>query len=178
MTTFQIVMITIAVVGLVITLGTIMWKIGKWSSSTDTRLDKLEESVERLEKSILASLKDLLKPIVSSLYKEVAVSKSPVGLTDYGEKLSLQVNAAEFVRKHAANVETRDDMNAYQIQEACFAYVDNDFLEKVSPEERDQLENIAFDEGIEVGKILKVIGIELRDVKLDEMGLNKSGIDG
>lgn len=99
---------------------------------------------------------------------DVTKNASPIGLTDFGEKLSKQVDAKKIAQDYAAEVKFARNATEYRIQEACATFAEKKLLSKLKTDERVSLEKIAYKEGIDIGKIMRVIGVEMRDIFLKE----------
>ncbi len=101
--------------------------------------------------------------------KRVVETASPIALTDYGRSLSELVKARNMASEYIKEVESSlGDANEYQIQEACADFAENKLLNKLKPDDRAFLEMIAYQEGIEISKILRVVGVEMRDLFLEK----------
>lgn len=101
--------------------------------------------------------------------KRVVETASPIALTDYGRGLSELVRAKELASKYINEVAlSLDDANEYQIQEACAVFAENQLLNNLKADERAFLEMIAYQDGIEISKITRVIGVEMRDLLLEK----------
>lgn len=95
--------------------------------------------------------------------KNVTQSSSPISLTDYGQNLSEIVGAKAIAQNYAGRVEFGLLASEYHIQEVCSQFAEEQLLDNLTPDERSFLETIAYQEGIDIKKILRVIGIEMRD---------------
>lgn len=141
----------------------------KWVSRTNTRMDGFDTEFKKIN--------ELLNTILLRLTKPIAQTESPVQLNDYGNTISEQVEAKSIIDKVLSDVPVKSDMNEYQIQQTCFEYANRDLLKSVSAEEKNRVEKLAYDEGIELESVLRVLGIELRDAVLKKFGKNPSQID-
>lgn len=107
----------------------------------------------------------------------VAGSESPLQLNKYGKELSKKLDAPALLSEHLNNIKINDKMNEYQIQEACFDYAQAKWIDKSSPEARDKVEKLAFNEGELIQVLLRVLGIELRNAVFNKLGKDRSGVD-
>ena len=96
--------------------------------------------------------------------KEVVAGASPLALTDYGAKISELIGGQDFAERYVDKIELPTDANEYVIQKACQDYAKGELFSSLGEQEKNKLEKIAFDEGIELEKVLRVIGIEMRDL--------------
>ena len=118
---------------------------------------------------------DGLEKIIGKMFdaiikKDIAKSSSPIILTEFGITLKEKIDVDSLVEKYAKHLQIADGANEYHIQKSCFDFTDNYLLDLVSDKERDALENLAFEEGIPLDKVLRVCGIRLRDYKFKELG--------
>ena len=104
-------------------------------------------------------------------------SSSPVSLTRKGINLSKKLNAKSIAKKYAGSLKITDNMNEYQIQKACFEFVYIELSSIIEPSDADKIENIAFQDGLEMDAINRVISIELRDFIFQREGRNITEID-
>lgn len=94
---------------------------------------------------------------------EVTQRSSPISLNEYGKSLSELVGAKALARNYAKEVVLSLPTNSYRIQEACAHFAEQQLLDRLTSDERSFLETIAYEEGINIEKVLRVVGIELRD---------------
>ena len=112
--------------------------------------------------------------IVNKFGHDVQQASGPVSLSDYGQKLSERIAAGRIVDEYAEELNERTKgTNAYQMQEQCFLFCEEDLLAKLQETDKqyfDEISNVAFEDGIEMEKITRVLGIELRDRVLSMRG--------
>ena len=156
-----------------------IWKISAWKQTVDSKLESLESKVEGLDirlTRVEKRLDELFKLFTEFLFnrQEITKSTSPLTLTDYGKELSEKVNAGEIVEQFADYLFKKvKGRNEYQIQEICFEFAKLELLEKLKandPQEFEEISKIAFNEGIELSKVTRVIGLELRDRMFEMRG--------
>ena len=94
---------------------------------------------------------------------EVTQRSSPISLNEYGKSLSELVGAKALARNYAKEVVLSLPTNSYRIQEACTHFAEQQLLDRLTSDERSFLETIAYEEGINIEKVLRTVGIELRD---------------
>ena len=167
----------------------IILAIGKWIGNVNTDRKSFKEFMKGVEKKIekindkfddkfekindkfddkFEKINDKLEKIFHLLHNEpIEKRTSPISLTDYGQKLSQEISASEISDMELTNAtEQVKDCNAYQIQEYCFEFAKNALLKKLNEKHRDfydKIHEVAFNEGIEVEKLTRVIALELRD---------------
>ncbi len=105
----------------------------------------------------------------------VSQSQSPAQLNEYGTQISNKINGGEFVKKHLDAVHFSENMSKYQMQQACFDYAQAELMDKISEEERERLEGVAYTEGAAIPIVLAVLGFELRNAKFKSLGIDIAG---
>ena len=109
-------------------------------------------------------------------------SDSPVSLSEYGKSLSKKIDAKSITDKYKERLTKKakkQEMNACQIQQSCFYFAQNKIpkdLEENSKEQYDQLANIAFNEGIQIRDLMRVLGLILKDQTLKACDISVSDI--
>ena len=161
-----------------------LWKISTWKANIENRLSNTEKSLDVLSKNLDALSKkvdDLYSIIISKFGRSVEQADSPVTVTDYGKDLSGRINAEAVVDVYADNLyEETKGMNAYQVQEHCFIFCKEKLLNDLEKKDKakfDNLSAVAFDEGIEIEKLMRIVGILLRDRVLSMKGKSHAEVD-
>jgi len=143
----------------------------------DARVDALSNRVDALNNRI-----DALSQKVDTLYQifivflghRVEKTTSPRTLTDYGTKLSQQIDAPSLAAHYALSLREKiGSMNAWQIQELCFNHAENEIMNDLQQHDRDRYNQItmcAYREGIELSQVMRVVGIVMRDQLLQQTG--------
>ena len=169
----------------------VVWRVSKWKTTTDEtlkvlqlRVDELKLRVDELKLRVdeLKLRVDELKARVDDIWGLVAKhwghpiegANSPRALTDYGTSIAKDVNAKDiaklFVDKISANAK---EMNAYEIQEYCFEYAEQELLEELKNNHKTHYEtitNYAYEKGMDISNVERVIGFVLRDAVLEKSG--------
>lgn len=153
------------------------WKMSTWKGSIENRLSGVENLAERYAKKT----DEIYTIIVGRFGRSVEQATSPVTLTEYGAELSDKIEARTIVDAYAdALYQEAKDMNAYEVQEHCFLFCKNRLLDDLEKSDRDyfdKISDIAFQEGIEMEKLMRVLGIELRDRILQMKGKSHAEVD-
>lgn len=183
------------VIGLILLLFFIIlvWREKKGKSSVDngsdigrleTKFDGLEARFGKLETrfdSLETRFNDFLDKLIGIIGPQLFKSSSPLTLTDLGKSISEKIGATELANDYAKKLHDEvKDLNAYEIQEYCFEFCEEKLPAKLKEEKVKQLERmqtVAFEEGIEVEKIMRIVAIELRDKLLSIQGTSHSEID-
>ncbi len=173
---------------IIIIVGTALWKAiwkaSLWFHGVNVHMDtsngfmvKTDEKLVYLTRRIDA-LYDFL---INRSGRAVDISSSPLSLSDYGEQISQAVDAPSLAESYAKRLQAQSaDMNPYQIQELCFDFSRDNLLHDLKEHDNanyDKLTRCAFKEGIEVEKILRVIGILMRDILLNQAGHAPTAVD-
>jgi len=158
------------------------WYLSKWKSKLDdleparTGFPALSEKVDHMA----VQLNDIWKKLMGSP-NEVLNSNSLINLNPLGQKISEKIGvktiAASHIQKlkeHRANM---DEPSAYELQTESMDFAINHLISLLSKEEKVLLENEAFEQGLDIISILQVIGVELRNIWLKDVGMNISQVD-
>lgn len=147
---------------LVFILGGVAYLIW-WMGKMDGFRTSVESNIDTIQTDI--------KRILGLLTKTPYSPGSPIRLNDLGKEISQELGAAEWAKNEADNLIPRvRGKEPYEIQEYCFEYVTMKGF-AASEEGMKQVQNSAYNHGLDVGQVLRVIGIELRDVLLERVGL-------
>ena len=158
-----------------------------WASRLTTKVGSLEAQFKEIKsefenikdefrniKTELRNVKDLLNTILQRLPdanpEAVARTESPIRLNDLGSEISERVAAKSIIDKVLSDVPVKSGMNEYQIQQTCFKYANLELMKNVSEAEKDRMEKMAYEKGLDVGSVLYVLGIELRDAVFKKFG--------
>ena len=120
--------------------------------------------------------------MTASRGKGIYRSDSPVSLSEYGESLSKKIDVkfiTDRYKEQLTKKAKKQEMNAYQIQQSCFNFAQNQIpkdLEENSKEQYDQLADVAFNEGIQIRDLMRVLGLILRDQVLEACDISVSDI--
>lgn len=157
--------ITILVVAILTAVGKLIYWIGgmnDFRGAVETALNEIKESVSTIQEDI--------KSILRSMPITPVSTESPLKLTDLGKEISSEVGAKEWALSVADGLEEAvHGMNAYGIQKHCFEYAQNHFRD--DDIRNTAAEDSAYIHGLEVDKVLQVVGVELRDILLERNGL-------
>ncbi|MGI9439531.1 MAG: hypothetical protein ACR2OT_00985 [Parvibaculales bacterium] len=132
--------------------------------------DRIKSMNDRI-KSMQDSMDNLINPL--------AQSKSPQSLNDKGRKVAQELDAESFVEKYMTYLKLGENMNAYDIQEACFHFASDILPEKyLTDAEKTNIKDVAYRHGNTERAILRsVIGITLRDAILRGRDINLGQVD-
>ena len=155
----------------------LLWKVPVWKTSIEHRLTAVEKAVEDFS----GKMNEVHSAIINKYGRAVDQVGSPVVLTEYGKDLYQKIDAEKIVNKYADRLlqETKN-MNAYEVQEHCFGFCKEKLLGELKHQDEVSFEKIsavAYEEGIELEKITRVIGISLRDQVLSMQGKSHAEVD-
>ena len=145
--------------------GAIVWFLiahSRWRGSVDTDRTNFKEFMQEIREK-LEQIQEQIAQIFDHLAANNLIAPgSPLTLTGLGKKISTQLRAKEWAKKHAARVDTTG-MNAYKIQEFCFAYVKDEDRQPFSDDEQATIQDVAAEHGQKTEHVVDVFAIELRD---------------
>ena len=159
----------------------ITWRISGWKTIVDSNQTSLSNSLKALEENLtkfMEEMRDDVKKIFHALPQDTTKTSSPITLTDLGIEIAKEIKANEVVEKRAKLFISRaTDMPPYEIQEMCFNYVEDELINDSDIQEDyrnlldTRVKTSAFQHGLEVNQVLRVIGVLLRDKVLEAKGL-------
>ena len=148
-----------AIILILIALGTIIFKIGKWTGSVDNNI--------KIFKDFIKEVRDDIKEILNRIPAKSVASGSPIQLTDLGKRISEKIDAKNLAGEFSQELFNEvKDKSPYEIQEFCINYVKS----KKSIWTSNQLlefGNCAYENGIPLDQVFDVIAVELRDNLLE-----------
>ena len=116
---------------------------------------------------------DILFQKIEKLPSNAFQSDSPLSLSDYGQGLSDKINAHAIAAKYKErliSMAKEQNMRPYQIQQCCFEYASKEILKDLEKNDKERyylLTDAAFNEGVEIEKLLQITGLVLRDQVLE-----------
>lgn len=143
--------------------GAISYKMGKYIE----KIEKLEKEV-----SLIGTIRERLAKVETGKADITTYiqSKSPLSLTDKGKLVLYESDGHNFIEKNKQalldEIKSKKPKTAYDVQ----TYSEEVIKEKSNQESFNSIKNYAFKEGIELGIIIKIMGIYLRDFALSENG--------
>ena len=165
-------------------------RVATLSEKIDTQVDALSKNIDTQVAALSAAMSDRMDTRFAALSDKVdgfqhmftvfldrppvAKSTSPRTLTDYGTKLSLEIDAPSLAAHYAAGLRDKiGSMNAWQIQELCFNHAENEIMNDLQQHDIDRYNQItmcACREGIDLSRVMRVVGIVMRDQLLQQTG--------
>lgn len=136
-------------------------ELGKRTERVETRLG---ERITRVETRLTDALREFMRDVKTALVRApspVDRSESPIRLTDLGQAISTELNASDWADRTAAVVSVEVEGNEpYEIQDFCFRYV---ATHEYPNDEQREIRRAAYQHGLPVEQVLRVLAIELRD---------------
>lgn len=162
--------------------GYVIWKVSAWKTSMESDRSTLKTGFASLEKTLTDFMQEIrtdVKEIFLRLPAETARSSSPITLTELGQQIAEEIKVDTWLNEYTEKVQKgiQPDTNPYEIQEACFRYADEQFMEDLTAvteinkavSEIDKsaikadIELSAYNHGLPLDKVLRVVGVKLRD---------------
>ena len=142
----------------IIAICTAIFKSGTWVGGVNEDRKSFKKFMEEV--------KEKLDKILERLPAVPFVGSSPLRLTDLGQKMSAQVGGKEWVARIVPDlINDVAGMPPYEIQEFCINYMTQTF--RPTPAQLAKLQECAYESGLEVSNVLKVLAVELRDKLLE-----------
>ena len=159
----------IAVGGFFYTIAIGFISFGRWQG---------EVNADRLDfHNFMKEIRAKLDSISERLPKQppLWMGASPIKLTERGKKISDEANAVEIASWLLTKYEGSDDDSDYQVQERCFYLANKNNLKE---DQIRLLEDCAYQNGIDMKAILRVVAIELRDIIMYDRRIRRQPRDG
>lgn len=127
-------------------------------------LDYIKEKVVFIEGQI-----NMVAPLVVKMAGGLAIEKtaSPKQLTDLGNEIASEIKALELVTSNISALEELIGFNGidnpYDLQAACFDIAQKELSEIIGKEALEKIKQTAFDRGMTLELIFRVISFVLRD---------------
>ncbi len=154
-------------VTLVLAITAFAYRYGKWQGEVNSDRIQFGKFIEEIRRDI--------KDILSRLQPSPTASASPIQLTVIGERISENINARSWAEKIANEmVDETKELDSLEIQNMSF-----EKAQEFTPDEdmHKKMRDSAFQEGIDLDGIRKVLGVELRDRLLALHGKGKDSLD-
>ena len=172
----------------VLAIGGVALKFIRWTAIVDADRNQFREFMREIRDEMremrgeMREMRGEIKNIFNRLPGEpVEKVTSPISLTDYGKELSQSINASEIADLQITKVTAAvENFNAYQIQEYCFSFSKDDLLNELKANHADlydKIHEVAFEQGMDVEKLTRVIALELRDKILPTLNKPHAEID-
>ena len=148
-----------AVLGIVGVTVRYAFKFGKWKGEVDNDRSSFNDFV--------AEIREDIKRILERLPRQTEGSASPIRLTELGQKVSTEIGAIALATQLVAELgPCVAGKEAFEIQEACLHFVEHEY--EPTPEVDTLIGRVAYNNGLERRQVLRVIGLELRDLLLPD----------
>lgn len=131
---------------------TLIWKFAEWKGKVDEQRGTVAKFMDEIRSDI--------KNIFDRLPPAVVTGKSPLHLTDFGEKIAIWMSAATWAAQVAPAL--RNDVQGkqpFEIDEIAGSYVQK----RLSTERNERVRKCAYEFGIPREGVLSALKIVLRD---------------
>ena len=161
-----------------------------------SRVNQIIETWETLKENWGKNLKNVKKDIkiikndILSLKKDVLFLKnpnptgagSPIQLTSIGEEIAEKLDLESLAKKYFEKLPIiYENANAYEIQTKCFSFAegtgDKDLFSLLTNDEKNKIEQEAFNRGFDKKAILRILGVLFRNKILSDRNYSLPQID-
>jgi len=182
-----------SIIGLFVAVVVIVWKSARWTGKVDARFDNIEKDLDKVDSKIgvlnekVDGLPLKIKDIISGIgilssrvssKSEYAVSESPLTLTEKGVKLAKKLKVQQTIDTFIDKVDISKDASPFIIQNACNNFVVTRMMNLISSEERRAIEDEAYEDGGNLGDVLVVYSIMLRNAIFEARGIEIPAFEG
>jgi len=122
-------------------------------------------------KTDMDTVKEDIKSILQQLPSPAAKSKSPLTLTEKGQKIAKALDADDVIAKLAGVIHIPKDASPFNIQDMCQTAFFSHWRELFTEDEISKIEDSAYENGVGIYDVLKVYAILMRDHILKKRGL-------
>ncbi len=146
---------------------TFAFKFGDWRGRMNSDLDDFRQ----LQNEIRSDIKEIL----IRLPQKPTASKSPIHLTELGERISGSADAKQWAEETANQlIQQTTDMNSIELQSFAFEHA-----KTFAPDESllQHMQESAFQEGTGLDEVRDALGVELRDSLLRRNDLSRRSLD-
>ncbi len=157
----------IATLSISIAIGIRIFRLGRWVGEVDKDRDSCNSFIDEIRSDI--------KRIFERLPSTAVASDSPIRLTDLGKKISKHLNANDWAKSEADKCfDKSKGMDSFEIQKFPFDYAQE---YKPNDELLRKMRAAAFETGIDLDGVQKVLGVELRDCLLAKHSRVRDSLD-
>ena len=142
----------------------------EWKGKADKSITSTEGSIKDIKKDIRTIQEDI-KRLFSIFPSNPFTTDSPIRLNDLGKTISSELDASDWAKGEAESlIDEVRGKQPFEIQDYCFEYVNG--RRYLNSEDRIyRAQDSAYNHGLELGQVLRVVGIELRDALLKTLNL-------
>ena len=145
---------------------------GKWVGAVNADrthwqsvIKKLDDGFEKINHRLDTLLMNWAGP------GAVAAGASPLALTDLGQTVSREIRAKEIAQSLVPVLVPRlEGKDRYTIQQDCIEYATTELTLK--QEQDSAFRTVAYETGLSMYEVLRVLGIELRDAVMKALGMD------
>ncbi len=135
-----------------------VWKVARWSQEVDSDRESFKEFMSHV-RSQIDQILERLRGVTP-----VAERASPFRLNELGQKVSDSANAKDWASRHLEEAkQTVEGRPPFEVQKFCFEFASE---QNLTGEEKQIIQQVAFDNGLNLSHMMDVLGIELRDMLL------------
>ena len=150
--------------------------VDKRFEATDKRLASIERRMDALPGQIMQNVRSLLIEMgfaqnSGQQHVDNVNPESPLTLTKKGAKIARKMGAKNMVQKYCEQVELNEDPSPFNIQRATQFFTMDKFMTIVTPEEKQMIENVAYEDGGNLAGILVIFAVMIRDEIFKKHGI-------
>lgn len=159
-------LIYLAAAGVIFSVGTWVGSMNSFKKTAKGAIGRIDKAIEKINERI-GSIKVNVAVLASG--KTVDASQSPIRLNEFGESISQEILGKQWAKVEATKyVEQFRGQQPYDVQKFAFGHV----YQFQPPDEMGaKMKNCAYENGISIDLVLRVLAIDLRDAMLDVLGM-------
>ena len=148
-------------------------KQGRWEGEVNADIKRFGEFIEEVRQEISkisVGIKEIREGLIARFGRSIITPGSPLRLTDFGKSISKELDAPSWAERMVDAIQGEiEDQEPYTIQVFSFEYASKP--ENYSSEQDVLIRSSAFNNGLDTDLVRQVVGIELRDLLLERLGL-------
>ena len=148
-----VISVTVALVTALFTFAVLVFKFGSWYGEVNSDRKMFKEFMREIRKNI--------NDILDRLSPPPTISESPIRLSELGERISKNIGAKAWAAEVAQElVDQARGMDPFQVQTLSF-----DHAKSFEPDDEllAKMRQSAYEAGIDLEGVERVLGVELRD---------------
>ena len=155
---------------LILSVAALIFFAGRWVGGMNDFKTTVGNAIVEIKNSI-ETIQGDIKSILRALPANTIETESPIRLNDLGRQVSLELQAVSWAEGKADNLLGKvRGLTNYQIQEHCFKYAHDEYGDNEDWKRR--AEDSAYKHDLNIDQVLRVAGVELRDILLKRLNLD------
>ena len=161
-----------------------VWRFARWTGTVDQKFLNIDDKLSKIDSKVDGLVSMIINTLFhgkvppsgdftnKSPFETFFVQKSPVTLSKKGVGLAKRLNVEDTIEPLINKVDIPQDASPFVIQKASEVFIFTRLTDVVSSDVRAKIEHEAYEDGGNIGDILVVYSILLRNKILEERGFS------